>query len=228
MLETLKADVLEANLELVRRGLVIHTWGNASGIDRDQGLIVIKPSGVPYDSMRAEDMVVTDMDGDVVEGSLKPSSDLGTHIQLYVTFQEIGGVVHTHSEYATAWAQAARPIPPLGTTHADYFYGPIPVTEELSTFDIKGDYVLNTGLAITRRFRSLDPEAIPGVLVAGHAPFAWGATVHEAAHNAVVLEAVAKMAWVTFQINPNARQVSQALLDRHYFRKHGTEATYGQ
>jgi L-ribulose-5-phosphate 4-epimerase len=228
MLETLKADVLEANLELVRRGLVIHTWGNASGIDRDQGLIVIKPSGVPYDSMRAEDMVVTDMDGDVVEGSLKPSSDLGTHIQLYVTFTEIGGVVHTHSEYATAWAQAARPIPPLGTTHADYFYGPIPVTEELSTFDIKGDYVLNTGLAITRRFRSLDPEAIPGVLVAGHAPFAWGATVHEAAHNAVVLEAVAKMAWVTFQINPNARQVSQALLDRHYFRKHGTEATYGQ
>jgi L-ribulose-5-phosphate 4-epimerase len=228
MLESLKADVLEANLELVRRGLVIHTWGNASGIDREQGLIVIKPSGVPYDSMRAEDMVVTDMDGDVVEGSLKPSSDLGTHIQLYTSFPEIGGVVHTHSEYATAWAQAARPIPPLGTTHADYFYGPIPVTEELSTFDIKGDYVLNTGLAITRRFRSLDPEAIPGVLVAGHAPFAWGATVHEAAHNAVVLEAVAKMAWVTFQINPNARQVSQALLDRHYFRKHGTEATYGQ
>ena len=228
MLESLKADVLEANLELVRRGLVIHTWGNASGIDREQGLVVIKPSGVPYDSMRAEDMVVIDMDGDVVEGSLKPSSDLGTHIQLYLTFQEIGGVVHTHSEYATAWAQAARPIPPLGTTHADYFYGPIPVTEELSTFDIKGDYVLNTGLAITRRFRTLDPEAIPGVLVAGHAPFAWGATVHEAAHHAVVLEAVAKMAWVTFQINPNARQVSQALLDRHYFRKHGTEATYGQ
>ena len=228
MLEQLKAEVLEANLELVRRGLVIHTWGNASGIDRAQGLVVIKPSGVPYDTMRSEDMVVADMDGDVVEGSLKPSSDLATHIHLYSTFEEIGGVVHTHSEYATAWAQAARPIPPLGTTHADYFYGPIPVTEELTPFEIKGNYVLNTGLAITRRFRSLDPEAIPGVLVAGHAPFAWGGTVREAAHNAVVLEAVAKMAWVTLQVNPNARLVSQALLDRHYFRKHGAAATYGQ
>ncbi len=228
MLETLKAEVLEANLELVRRGLVIHTWGNASGIDRERGLVVIKPSGVPYDSMRAEDMVVADMDGAVVEGTLKPSSDLGTHLHLYSSFAEVGGVVHTHSEYATAWAQAARPIPPLGTTHADYFYGAIPVTEELSPFDIRGDYVLNTGLAITRRFRTLDSAAIPGVLVAGHAPFAWGATVREAAHHAVVLEAVAKMAWVTLQINPNARQVSQALLDRHYFRKHGAEATYGQ
>ncbi len=228
MLERLKAEVLEANLELVRRGLVIHTWGNASGIDREQGLVVIKPSGVSYDSMSAEDMVVTDMDGDVVEGTLKPSSDLGTHLLLYRAFEHAGGVVHTHSEYATAWAQAAKPIPPLGTTHADYFYGPIPVTEELSPWEIKGDYVHNTGLAITRRFRSLDAEAIPAVLVAGHAPFAWGGSAHEAAHNAVVLEAVAKMAWVTLQLNPNAKQVSQGLLDRHYFRKHGAAATYGQ
>ncbi len=228
MLDSLKADVLAANLDLVRRGLVIHTWGNASGIDREQGLIVIKPSGVPYDTMSADDMVVTDLDGEVLEGSMKPSSDLGTHILLYRAFKNIGGVVHTHSEYATAWAQAGRAIPPLGTTHADYFYGPIPVTDELSPFEIKGDYVHNTGLAITRRFRSIDPDAIPGVLVAGHAPFAWGRSAHEAAHNAVVLEAVAKMAWVTLQLNPNARPVSQALLDRHYFRKHGEEATYGQ
>ena len=212
----------------MRRGLVTHTWGNASGIDREQGLVVIKPSGVPYDEMRAEDMVVTDMDGDAVEGAMKPSSDLGTHILLYRAFPNIGGIVHTHSEYATAWAQAARPIPPLGTTHADYFYGAVPVTDELSAYEIKGDYVHNTGLAITRRFRTLDPDAIPAVLVAGHAPFAWGKSPYEAAHNAVVLEAVARMAWVTLQLNPNARQVSQALLDRHYFRKNGETATYGQ
>ncbi len=228
MLDSLKNDVLTANLDLVRRGLVIHTWGNASGIDREQGLVVIKPSGVPYDTMSTDDMVVTDMDGSVVEGDMKPSSDLGTHILLYRAFKNIGGVVHTHSEYATAWAQAGRAIPPLGTTHADYFYGAIPVTDELSPFEIKGDYVHNTGLAITRRFRTIDPDAIPGVLVAGHAPFAWGRSAHEAAHNAVVLEAVAKTAWVTLQLNPNARPVSQALLDRHYFRKHGDAATYGQ
>ena len=228
MLDELKSAVLAANLELVRRGLVTHTWGNASGIDRAQGLVVIKPSGVPYDDMRAEHMVVTDLDGDVVEGSLKPSSDLGTHILLYRAFRNAGGVVHTHSEYATAWAQAARPIPPLGTTHADYFYGTIPVTDELTPFEIKGDYVHNTGLAITRRFRTLDPDAIPAVLVAGHAPFCWGRSPSEAAHTAVVLEAVAKMATVTLQLNPQARQVSQALLDRHYFRKNGETATYGQ
>lgn len=228
MLEELKAQVLEANLELVRTGLVIHTWGNASAIDREQGLVVIKPSGVPYDTMQPDDMVVCDMEGAVVEGAKKPSSDLGTHILLYQAFAQVGGVVHTHSEYATAWAQAARSIPPFGTTHADYFYGPIPVTDELTTQEIKGDYVHNTGMAITRRFRRLDPLGMPGVLVAGHAPFAWGATVHEAAHNAVVLEAVAKMAWVTLQLNPNAKPVSQALLDRHYFRKHGAAATYGQ
>ncbi len=228
MLETLKAEVLTANLELVRRGLVIHTWGNASGIDRESGLVVIKPSGVDYDELRAEDMVVSDLDGEVVEGDMKPSSDLETHILLYRAFHSIGGIAHTHSEYATAWAQAARPIPPLGTTHADHFYGSIPVTDELTPFEIKGDYVHNTGLAITRRFRTLDANAIPAVLVAGHAPFTWGPTAFDAAHNAVVLEAVAKMAWFTLQLNPNARQVSQALLDRHYFRKNGEAATYGQ
>jgi L-ribulose-5-phosphate 4-epimerase len=228
MLAELKAQVLEANLELVRRGLVIHTWGNASGIDRAQGLVVIKPSGVPYDAMRAEDMVVCDIQGKVVSGSMKPSSDLGTHLLLYKEFGEIGGVVHTHSEHATAWAQAGRAIPPFGTTHADYFYGPVPVTEELSDEEIEGDYVLNTGAAIVRRFQEIDPLAVPGVLVAGHAPFAWGRNVHDAAHNAVVLEAVAKMAWVTLQVNPEAKPVSQALLDRHYFRKHGATATYGQ
>jgi L-ribulose-5-phosphate 4-epimerase len=228
MIAELKAQVLEANLELVRRGLVIHTWGNASGIDRAQGLVVIKPSGVPYDSMRAEDMVVCDMEGKVVGGSMKPSSDLATHLLLYREFGEIGGVVHTHSEYATAWAQAGRPIPPFGTTHADYFYGPVPVTDELTDEEIAGEYVLNTGVAIARRFRGIDPLAVPGVLVAGHAPFAWGKSVHDAAHNAVVLEAVAKMAWVTLQVNPEAKPVSQALLDRHYFRKHGAGATYGQ
>ncbi len=228
MLEELKAQVLKANLELVRRGLVLHTWGSAGGIDRAQGLVVINPSGLAYDMMRAEDMVVTDMDGDVVEGSLQPSPDLGTHLRLYLSFPNIGGVVHTHSEYATAWAQAARPIPPLGTAHADYFHGTIPVTEELSAFEIRGDYVANVGHAITRRFRTLDPDAIPAVLVTGHAPFTWGKTVADAAHHAIVLEAVAKMASVTLQLNPGVRPMSQALLDRHYLRKHGEAATYGQ
>ena len=222
MLEELKAQVLEANRELVRRGLVLHTWGSASGIDRAQGLVVINPSDLAYDTMRAEDMVVTDMDGDVVEGSLQPSSDLGTHLRLYLSFPNIGGVVHTHSEYATAWAQ---PIPPLCTAHADYFHGTIPVTEELSAFEIRGDYVGNVGHAITRRFRTLDPDAIPAVLVAGHAPFTWGKTPHEAAHHAAMLEAVAKMASVTLQLNPGTRPISQALLDRHYLRKHGNDLT---
>ena len=228
MLSELKAEVFEANLELVRRGLVIYTWGNVSGIDRERGLVVIKPSGVPYETMRAEDMVVTDLNGKVIEGSMKPSSDLGTHLLLYRAFENIGGVAHTHSEFATVWAQASKPVPPFGTTHADYFYGPIPLTEKLTAEEIEGDYVYNTGLAITRRFKALDPDAIPGVLVAGHAPFAWGRDVHDAAHNAVVLEVVAKMAWSTLQLNPNTQPVSQSLLDRHYFRKHGVAATYGQ
>ncbi len=230
MLEELKSHVLEANLELVRRGLVLYTWGNASGIDRASGLVAIKPSGVPYDRMTADDIVLSDMDGKIVEGRLKPSSDLGTHLLLYKSFSTIGGVVHTHSEYATSWAQAGRAIPAYGTTHADYFYGEVPVTAELTDEEIRGDYVQNTGDAIVRRFRelNLDPDAVPGVLVAGHAPFAWGPTAEDAAHNAVVLEAVARVALRTVLLNPEAPGVSQALLDRHYFRKHGATATYGQ
>lgn len=228
MIESLKAEVLEANLELVRRGLVLYTFGNASGIDRATGLVAIKPSGVPYEEMTAADMVVSDLTGKIVEGELKPSSDLATHLELYREFPAIGGVVHTHSEYATAWAQAGREIPAYGTTHADYFYGPVPVTEELSAEEIGGDYVLNTGKAIVRRFRKLDSKAVPGVLVAGHAPFTWGSDPMEAAYHAVVLESIARMAFTTATLNPDCRGVSQALLDRHYYRKHGAKATYGQ
>jgi L-ribulose-5-phosphate 4-epimerase len=230
LLEKLRTETLEANLELVRRGLVLYTFGNASGIDREQGLVAIKPSGVAYEKLRPEDMVLTDLEGRLVEKGLRPSSDLATHLLLYREFPSIGGVVHTHSEYATAWAQAGRPIPPYGTTHADYFYGPVPVTEELSPEEIGGDYVLNTGHAIVRRFRAenLDPLATPAVLVAGHAPFCWGATVHDAAHNAVVLESVARMAYFTVTLNAECGGVSRALLDRHYFRKHGASRTYGQ
>ncbi|HYK35353.1 L-ribulose-5-phosphate 4-epimerase [Alloacidobacterium sp.] len=228
MLDDLRAQVLEANLELVRRGLVLFTFGNVSGIDRQTGLVAIKPSGVPYESMQTEHMVITDLDGKIVEGDLRPSSDLATHLLLYREFPTIGAVVHTHSEYATAWAQAGRSIPAYGTTHADYFYGPVPVTEELSADDINGDYVHNTGLAIVRRFHNLDPDAVPAVLVAGHAPFCWGKTPADAAHNAVVLESVARMAFYTTTLNPECKGVSQTLLDRHYFRKHGARATYGQ
>lgn len=228
MLEQLRTQVLEANLEIVRRGLVLYTFGNASGIDRQSGLVAIKPSGVPYETMQPSDLVVTDLEGKVVEGPLRPSSDLATHLHLYREFPSIGGVVHTHSEYATAWAQAGLPIPAYGTTHADYFYGPVPVTEELTDEEIGGDYVLNTGFAITRRFQGLDPAAVPGVLVRGHAPFVWGKTPADAAHNAVVLEAVARMGYFTATLNSSCKGVSQALLDRHYFRKHGTKATYGQ
>jgi L-ribulose-5-phosphate 4-epimerase len=228
MLDTLKAQVLEANLELVRRGLVLYTFGNASGIDRDKGLVAIKPSGVAYEKLTPDDMVVSDLNGKIVEGGYRPSSDLNTHLELYRAFSSIGGVVHTHSEFATAWAQAGQEIPAYGTTHADYFYGPVPVTEELTDEEIGGDYVLNTGKAIVRRFRTLDPQAMPGVLVAGHAPFAWGKDAMDAAYHAVVLEAVARMAFYTATLNPGCRGVSQALLDRHYFRKHGAKATYGQ
>lgn len=227
-LESLKDQVLEANLELVRQGLVVFTFGNASGIDRQRGLVVIKPSGVDYTALAASDMVVTDLEGKVVEGRLRPSSDLATHLLLYKEFPGIGGVVHTHSEYATAWAQAGLEIPAYGTTHADYFYGPVPVTEELTEEEIGGDYVLNTGVAITRRFQGLDPHAIPAVLVAGHAPFCWGKTPLEAAHHAAVLETVARMAYFTATLRQSCNGVSQALLDRHYFRKHGATATYGQ
>jgi L-ribulose-5-phosphate 4-epimerase len=228
VLEQLRTEVLEANLEIVRRGLVLYTFGNASGIDRQSGLVAIKPSGVPYETMKPSDLVITDLDGKIVEGSLRPSSDLATHLHLYREFPSIGGVVHTHSEYATAWAQAGKPIPAYGTTHADYFYGPVPVTEELTDEEIGGDYVLNTGIAITRRFKGLDPLAVPGVLVRGHAPFVWGKTPSDAAHNAVVLEAVARMGYFTATLNAACPGVSQALLDRHYFRKHGAKATYGQ
>lgn len=234
LLKELRKEVLESNLELVRRGLVLYTFGNASGVDREQGLVVIKPSGVDYDELQPEHMVVTDLHGKIVEGDLRPSSDLDTHTLLYREFPEIGAVVHTHSEYATSFAQAGLPIPAFGTTHADYFYGPVPVTEPLSDEAIGGSYVHETGVAIVKRFKGtagqapVDPMAVPACLVAGHAPFVWGKTPHDAAHNAVVLEAVARMAYRTVLLKSNAAEVSQALLDRHYFRKHGANATYGQ
>jgi L-ribulose-5-phosphate 4-epimerase len=227
MMEQLKEATLEANLELVRKNLVLYTFGNASGIDREKGLVVIKPSGVDYKSLKPEHMVVTDLAGNIVEGNLRPSSDLKTHLELYKAFRKIGAVVHTHSEHATAWAQAGREIPALGTTHADYFHGPVPCTRELTDDEVNGDYELNTGTAIIERFVKIDPLAVPGVLVAGHAPFVWGRTPDEAAHNAVVLESVAKMAFMTVLLNSQCG-VSSALLDRHYFRKHGAKATYGQ
>jgi L-ribulose-5-phosphate 4-epimerase len=234
LLKTLREEVLEANLELVRRGLVLYTFGNASGVDREQGLVVIKPSGVDYDAMKPEHMVVTDLHGKVVEGTLRPSSDLDTHTLLYREFDQIGAVVHTHSEFATSFAQAGLPIPAFGTTHADYFHGPVPVTAPLSEEAIGGRYVHETGLAIVARFKgqsgspSIDPMAVPACLVAGHAPFVWGSTPHAAAHNAVVLEAVARMAYRTLSLKATSQEVSQGLLDRHYFRKHGKSATYGQ
>ncbi|MDQ1692639.1 MAG: L-ribulose-5-phosphate 4-epimerase [Acidobacteriaceae bacterium] len=227
-LEALRVAVLEANLELVRRGLILYTFGNASGVDRESGLVAIKPSGVPYEELEPADLVLTDLKGKIVEGTLRASSDLGTHLLLYRAFPAIGGVVHTHSEFATSWAQAGREIPAYGTTHADYFYGPVPVTEELSAEEVSGDYVLNTGHAIVRRFAGLDPLAVPAVLVSGHAPFCWGLTPADAAHNAVVLEAVARMAYYTATLNAACTGVGQHLLDRHYFRKHGANKTYGQ
>jgi L-ribulose-5-phosphate 4-epimerase len=233
-MKELRQEVLEANLELVRSGLILYTFGNASGIDRTEGLVVIKPSGVDYDKLRPEDMVVTDLQGHVVEGDLRPSSDLDTHVLLYREFSEIGGIVHTHSEFATAFAQAHMPIPALGTTHADYFFGAIPVTKPLSDEAIAGRYVHETGVAIVERFREgdgemdLDPLAVPACLVAGHAPFVWGTTPHDAARNAVILEAVARMAFRTLTLRHDATEVSKALLTHHYLRKHGKNATYGQ
>jgi L-ribulose-5-phosphate 4-epimerase len=228
LLEQLRAEVLEANLELVRRGLVIYTFGNASGISRAEGLVAIKPSGVPYDRMTPGDMVVTDLDGRIVDGKLKPSSDLATHLALYRAFPAIGGVVHTHSRHATSWAQAAREIPCFGTTHADYFQGPVPVTPPLTDQEIQGDYELNTGHAIIRRFEGVDPMCFPGVLVHGHAPFAWGKDVMEAAHNAVIVEELAVLALQTLTINPNAQPLGTAQRDKHFLRKHGPKASYGQ
>jgi L-ribulose-5-phosphate 4-epimerase len=228
MLEQLKEQVLEANLEIVRRGLVLYTFGNASGIDRNSGLVAIKPSGVPYQDMRASHFVVTDLDGKIVEGNLRPSSDLATHLALYRAFPSVGGVVHTHSRAATVWCQAGREIPCLGTTHADYFYGNIPVVGPLTTEEIRGDYELNTGLAIVRRFEGVDPLSMPAVLVAGHAPFAWGKDAADAAYHAVVLEEVAELAWRTCALHPGVKPIPQEVLDKHFLRKHGPNAYYGQ
>ena len=228
LLPELRRQVLEANLELVRKGLVLFTFGNASGISREKGLVVIKPSGVPYKGMKPADLVVTDMKGRIVEGKLRPSSDLPTHLVLYNSFPNIGGVSHTHSEYATAWAQARRPIPCFGTTHAYSFHGPIPVTAELTPAEISESYEENTGHAIVRTFRDIDYAAIPAVLVANHAPFAWGPDAQASAHNAVILEFVARLAYFTLGINAEAGAVGRALHDKHFLRKHGNQAYYGQ
>jgi L-ribulose-5-phosphate 4-epimerase len=228
MLQRLREQVLQANLELVRRNLVLYTFGNASGISREDGLVVIKPSGVPYEQMTPEHLVVTDLAGNIVEGNLRPSSDLPTHLVLYKAFAEIGGVAHTHSEYATSWAQARQSIPCLGTTHADYFYGSVPVTDPLTDAEIARDYEENTGHAIVRSLQETNPSATLGVLVANHGPFAWGKDAGSAAHNAVVLEALARMAYFTLVIDPSAEPAGCALRDKHYFRKHGKNAYYGQ
>ena len=230
MLEQLKKEVLEANLLLPKYNLVTFTWGNVSGIDREKGLIVIKPSGVEYDGMTAEQMVVVDLDSNVVEGDLNPSSDTATHIELYKAFPEIGGVIHTHSPWATSWAQAGRGIPAYGTTHADYFYGEIPCTRQLTPEEVERAYEKETGTVIIEAFRDrgIDPTAVPGVIVYKHGPFAWGKNPNQAVHNAVVMETVANMAYHAEQINPQGTPIEQYLLDKHYMRKHGPNAYYGQ
>nr|CAA9291032.1 L-ribulose-5-phosphate 4-epimerase [uncultured Armatimonadetes bacterium] len=229
MLEALKQRVCDANLQLVEDGLVIQTWGNVSGVDRAGGNAVIKPSGVPYREMRPEHMVVVSLQtGEVVEGDLRPSSDTATHLLLYRAFAEIGGVVHTHSLYATAWAQAKRDLPDLGTTHADYFHGPVPCTRLLTTEEIETEYEANTGHVIVERFAGLDPLHFPGVLVASHAPFAWGATVEKSVENALVLEHLARLASETLRVAPDVGPMQKALLDKHFLRKHGPGAYYGQ
>lgn len=227
MLKSLKEEVFEANLDLVKHGLVIFTWGNVSGIDRKTGLVVIKPSGVSYDVMKVDDMVVLDLDGKVVEGKLKPSSDTPTHIALYKAFENIGGIVHTHSTYATAWAQAGCDIPSIGTTHADYFKDAIPCTRDMTVTEIEGEYELETGNVIIERFKGMNPDYTPGVLVKNHGPFSWGKDAHNAVHNAVVLEQVAKMAFISYNVNPQLK-MNEALIKKHFFRKHGPDAYYGQ
>ncbi|GEM03226.1 L-ribulose-5-phosphate 4-epimerase [Halolactibacillus miurensis] len=228
MLEALKEQVLKANLDLPKHGLVTFTWGNVSGYDKDSGLVVIKPSGVPYSEMTVDDLVVVDLDGNVVEGDKKPSSDTPTHLVLYKNFEGIGGVVHTHSPWATSWAQAGCAVPALGTTHGDYFYGEIPCTRRMTEEEIKGEYEKETGHVIVETFKYCDPLMVPSVLVHSHAPFNWGKDPEEAVHNAVVLEEVAKMALRTYQINPDTKDMQQTLLDKHYLRKHGKNAYYGQ
>lgn len=226
MLETLKEKVCEANLELVKLGLVLFTWGNVSAIDRESGLIVIKPSGVSYDTMTADDMVVVDLNGKTVEGKYRPSSDTPTHIELYKAF-DIGAVVHTHSKWATIWSQAGKAVPPLGTTHADGFYGGIPVTRPMTEQEIKGEYEKETGKVIIERFKNTDAGNIPGVLVSSHGPFTWGGTPKKAVENSAVLEYICEMAYYTLEINKQA-EMPQALLDKHFLRKHGKDAYYGQ
>jgi L-ribulose-5-phosphate 4-epimerase len=229
MLEKLKKQVCEANLELVRQGLVILTWGNVSGIDRGRGLIVIKPSGVAYDRMKPSQMVVVSLEtGKVVEGKLKPSSDTPTHLVLYRAFKEIGGIVHTHSLFATSWAQACRDVPALGTTHADYFYGPVPCTRLMTDREIQDNYEANTGQVIVETFANRDPMSCQAVLVASHGPFVWGKSPDDAVHNAVVLENVAQMAGNTASIFASVKPMQQVLMDKHFFRKHGPGAYYGQ
>ena len=230
MLEELKKTVFEANLELPKYGVVIFTWGNVSGIDREKGLVVIKPSGVDYDKMTVEDMVVTDLEGNVVEGHLKPSSDLMTHLEFYKNFPNIGGVVHTHSINAVAFAQAGKDIPALGTTHGDYFYGSIPCTRYMTPEEIGGEYELNTGKVIVETFkeRKIDPDTMPAVLVRSHGPFTWGKDPMDAVHNCVVLETLAEMALKTLTIDPEVKDMQQELLDKHFLRKHGPGAYYGQ
>jgi L-ribulose-5-phosphate 4-epimerase len=231
MLEQLKAEVCQANLDLVAEGLVIQTWGNVSGIDRERGLVVIKPSGVSYDGMKPEHMVVVSLaDGRVVEGKLKPSSDTPTHLVLYRAFPSLGGVVHTHSLYATAWAQACQTLPAYGTTQADYWYGAVPCTRKMKPAEIKNDYEANTGEVVVETFKKMkfDPTQHPAVLVASHGPFAWGKDAHEAVHNAVVLEYIARLASETLRINPKTPPMQSVLLDKHFLRKHGANAYYGQ
>jgi L-ribulose-5-phosphate 4-epimerase len=228
LLQSLREQVLEANLELSRRGLAIYTFGNASGIDRASGLVVIKPSGVPYETMRAADLPVVDLAGKTVDGEMRPSSDLDTHLALYRAYDSVGGVVHVHSRTATAWAQARKPIPCFGTTHADYFRGAVPVSEELTPEQIGGDYEAETGAAIIRTLAGRDPLEMPAVLVASHGPFCWGRDATEAVHNAAILEEVAAMALASISINPSLPEISRDLLDKHFCRKHGAKAYYGQ
>ncbi|MBR0070642.1 MAG: L-ribulose-5-phosphate 4-epimerase [Synergistaceae bacterium] len=230
MLEKLREEVYRANMELPERGLVVYTWGNVSGIDREKGLVVIKPSGVEYDELTPDKLVIVDLNNNIVEGNLNPSSDTKTHVELYKSFPEIGGIVHTHSSHAVAWAQAGKSIPCYGTTHADYFYGSVPCTRNLTPEEVNDDYELNTGKVIVETFRNLniDPAAVPAVICRNHGPFTWGKNAEQAVYHAVILEEVAKMAMFTVTIDANAENAPQYVLDKHYLRKHGAKAYYGQ